>query len=346
MKICWDTLENLEYNQKKECLVFKRIVKNGENKGKVVRRYFYFTNCFYCNKEILSRNEYKRSFCDSKCKSYWFHSNKTEETKRKMSEKISETKKREKTGSKEWYIKKYGNEEGLIKYNYKLSITNNSLDSFILRHGKEIGTIKYNKFREKASIHNKIEGFIKRYGYEEGTRKWRKYIKTQRYKSSFEYYRVKYGDEALEKWRKEKIVNFKHYSKESMKLFQLLSKWLIDNNYCKENDIFMGDREYFLLNEGKGIYFYDFIILKPKILIEYNGTHIHPNPDNMDQEKWENWNHAFTKESADNAYKRDREKIQNAKNYGFNILEIWSDKDLDTNIELCKKFIDYIIIKN
>jgi len=107
------------------------------------------------------------------------------------------------------------------------------------------------------------------------------------------------------------------------------------NEYdIKYDDIFIGHREqneYFLRNE-KDIYFYDFTIKSKKIIIEYNGVLFHPKSEKSD------WINPMNRElSSEDAYNRQKRKLQTAIDKGFSVFEIWSD-DVD-KYDKCLNFI-------
>lgn len=116
-----------------------------------------------------------------------------------------------------WYISKYGDKEGPLKYRkyciskghslagyicrhgeekgkekfeeyWKNTNFSTSKEAFIRRHGKE-GVEKYDAFRKKQGDNNRIDSFIERYGEIEGKKKYLKKTKSQAYKVSAKYYK-------------------------------------------------------------------------------------------------------------------------------------------------------------
>lgn len=119
-------------------------------------------------------------------------------------------------------------------------------------------------------------------------------------------------------------------SKEANNFFKELKEKLdkrirIDDMYFSEYS-----KEYFLRSKEK-IYFYDFCIPSLKIIVEYNGTHVHPNI-NMSKEEWDKWRNPFTKECADTVYKKDLRKAEFAKNKGFSIYFVWSNENKEESL--------------
>lgn len=113
--------------------------------------------------------------------------------------------------SLESFIKKWGESEGLTRYNnWKLN-TAPTLENFIRRHGEIEGSIKYKERYEKntkdyqinkSSIEEwndkqslkggSLENFIKRHGIEEGTSKYNDYV--NKCKNPINKYIQKYGE--------------------------------------------------------------------------------------------------------------------------------------------------------
>lgn len=160
---------------------------------------------------------------------------------------------------------------------------------------------------------------------------------------------LKNPDLYKENWKKShiKLINELGYdprlhaigkaSKESLLVFNPLIEWCISNgiNY---DDIYIGidDKQEYFIQTGNKIYFYDFCIRSKKIIIEFHGTAFHANPND---EKVNEWRHPFTGETARTNLHNTNIKNKKAVRRGFTLLEIWSNKDAISNIEICKTFI-------
>lgn len=120
------------------------------------------------------------------------------------------------------------------------------------------------------------------------------------------------------------------YSSASYNFFEKLKNKLIQCD-IDVSDMKYGKKEFFIYSKtDKKIYFYDCKI--HNIIIEYNGSHVHPNI-NMSTEKWNNWKHAFTKKTADEVYALDKHKIEVATSHGNEIYTVWDIDDEDEQIE-------------
>lgn len=262
----------------------------------------------------------------------------------------------------------FGNQEKYDLYKERLK-ESHTIDSYIKRFGEDIGTFKYNKICKskdsmsmeffinkygdvnKASIaynnrlklvSQNLEGFKRRYGDEEGQSKYTNFINNLKYRNSIEGYIDRYGEEeGLRKrmeWISKITDNNKFHSIESMKLFESN----ISDDILNSDDVYYGENEYFLSNKGS-IFYYDFTNIKDMYIIEYNGKIWHPDKEIYTDDEWNQWEHPFNKElTAQEVYDRDKDKINLAKERGFDVLVIW---DFEQNKdEKIKKFIKNITL--
>jgi hypothetical protein len=232
-----------------------------------------------------------------------------EEKGKNIYEKINEKKD---SSSLLYFIKKNkGNEEkALIEFNNKNDKCIQNLSNYIKRHGEEDGIILYNEYKERKKKMNSLDNYIKKYGNIEGKKRRKEWL--------------------------EKITKNNWYSNESAQLFDEVEKEMNIKGL-------RGNNEYFLYDKNKNIiYYYDFTLLEYKIIIEYNGKIWHPNKEIYSDEEWNNWKHPFNKElKADDVYKKDIDKINLCKDFGFDILIIWS---FEKNKK--EKIINFIQNKN
>jgi hypothetical protein len=127
-------------------------------------------------------------------------------------------------------------------------------------------------------------------------------------------------------------------SKSSLKVFNGVIIWCLEKN-IEFDDIYIGidSKNEFFLRDGDNFFMYDFTIRSKKIMIEYHGTAFHAKRNNKE------WKNIFTNETADENIKKRDIKNNLARTKGFNLLEIWSDDDVEFNIKKCKKFIEKFI---
>jgi hypothetical protein len=149
----------------------------------------------------------------------------------------------------------------------------------------------------------------------------------------------KYGSyevakQKIKEWREKISVPICRASKESLSIFEPLINILIKDYNINYDDIYIGykDKNEFFLKKEDSIFFYDFVIRSSKIIIEYNGVLFHPKMENSE------WINPFDKKiSAKMAFDKQQLKIKTAQEYGFKILEIWSDES--DNLNKCLDFI-------
>ncbi len=130
-------------------------------------------------------------------------------------------------------------------------------------------------------------------------------------------------------------------SKESLLVFVPLMKWLICNGFLEE-DCYLGvdgKKEYWLANSTKYYYSYDFCLLSQKIIIEYNGSKWHPRKNRMSEQDYSDWVLLGTDLKAEHKESIDKQKLDKAIEFGFNVLEIWDNDSVEINIIKCKNFI-------
>jgi len=146
--------------------------------------------------------------------------------------------------------------------------------------------------------------------------------------SSFEYclrkcnFDKKWAEILYKELQRKKIVPLGRASKESLKYFIPLYKFLRKKGILRE-DIYLGvngSTEYFLYDEdSKKIRMYDFVVRSRKIIIEYDGVYWHSDVD-----------------SKYNDVLKDKLAIKN----GYKLLRISSENSIDFNNILIYEFID------
>ncbi len=110
-------------------------------------------------------------------------------------------------------------------------------------------------------------------------------------------------------------------SKQSLKIFQPIMDYLEEQKIVYHVGI-EGNTEFFLASGIEYFYSYDFCIPSKKIILEYHGEHVHPNPK-MNDTEWNNWSHCWSKKGATECRLNDLKKIELAKSEGFKVIEIF-----------------------
>jgi len=127
---------------------------------------------------------------------------------------------------------------------------------------------------------------------------------------------------------KNKSFGFQKASKQSLVFFKPLMDYLDKENIEYHVGI-EGNTEWFLASGTEYFYSYDFCIPSKKLLIEYNGEHVHPNPK-MNKDEWHNWIHCWSKKSATECRELDLEKIKLAESKGYKVIEIFESDNINS----------------
>lgn len=254
---------------------------------------------------------------------------------------------------KEYWISK-GYSENEAKELIKKIQSTRLLDSYINRLGEEEGTKEYFRINTEHAFKISLEGFIEKYGEFDGRSKFKKYCldrgrtkeqlieqygkerATELIQSripSLSNYIKWYGEEEGNRKYIEKYKNNNLSSKQARQFFVLLYKQCRKLGLNRKDIYFSitGSSEWFLRHES-GIYWFDFTIPKLKIMVEFNGEHVHPNI-NLSNEEKKQWKHAFSKKSFNEVLVNENRKIDTAKNMGFDVLIVWSKSNLTDELK-------------
>jgi len=210
--------------------------------------------------------------------------------------------------------------------------------------------------------------------------KYEEYIKNLKYSKTVDYYIEKYGDKGVEIYEdinkrkdsmsfnffliknnfnyKKSIIEYKNRIKSvtiknnkflggsfSKQSFNFFTKIVYFNN-LQEDDIIFGNDEFFIeyydkkLNKKRKFY-YDFIDLKNKVIIEFNGMRWHPNKDKMSTEEYNNWYHPFNKSiKKEELEEKDKLKQKIAKNNNYDYIIIWDSDELNHNLNIISEYYE------
>jgi hypothetical protein len=123
-----------------------------------------------------------------------------------------------------------------------------------------------------------------------------------------------------------KSFGWQKASKQSLDFFKPLMDYLDKENIEYYVGV-EGNTEYFLAKGTEYFYSYDFCIPSKRLIIEYNGEHIHPNPKLTKQEQ-NKWIHCWTKEDFTTVRNRDLEKIKVAESLGYKVIEVFESDEV------------------
>lgn len=237
-----------------------------------------------------------------------------------------------------WIEKGFSEQEAKIKLKERQSTF--SLEKMKQKHGVEEGTKKFNLRNEKwlhslygkMTLEQKIEfdkskcvtkdKMIAKYGEEKALGKWENYIKSHVNMWGASGISKKYIDEIISK---------------------------IEADEIKKETIFYGSEEknefYLYDNETMSLYWYDLTFFDRKKIIEFDGVHIHPNPNALNHERNE-WKQSFTGKGYEEVLSKDIAKERFAIKNGFDVLRVRLPKHTRNTkkeiIDQCVAFIKNI----
>jgi len=318
MIICQICQEKIENFQKLSSHIKKHKISSQE----YYEKYYVKGKCEICGYnevKFLGLNKGFRKFCKKCCYGLTLEKCIIRHGKEK-GEKIWKDycKKQSISNTFEYKNKKYGMTiEDFNNYNKSRAVT---LENLIKRHGKEKGEKIWKDYCHKQSINgSSLNYFIEKFGEKQGNIIWQNINKNK--VNSLENFKKRYGQQ-------EGILKFEEYmSNKKMKSYSKISQELFWNIYenltFKENIYFYElNKEFGKLNIKNGeYYYYDFVDLSNKKIIEFNGNVFHVK--NIKESK--DWKNPFSNISAKECYIKDKRKEKFIKNLGFKILYIWED---------------------
>lgn len=269
------------------------------------------------------------------------------------------------TASKESFIIRYGEEEGMRRYEeyvkfhsdknkfeYKhehLGWTKEQFDEFnrnravtlelcIKKHGPELGKKIFDEYCDKQSYAGcKLEYFVEKYGEEKGKVV---YIEVNRHKAITKKNMIsKYGEEEgtarYNHWKEQMKESFKNlpelpWSKVSQRLFDKILTHIPSKQYVKVQYASFGNGEACI--RGKYGYMFPDFLYDNKKIIEFNGDYWHRNPL------------IYTESTESKAiWERDAKRQAELERLGYEVLVIW-EKDFSDNeevvIQRCLDFLE------
>lgn len=284
----------------------------GKEEGE--KKYNIFTN-----KSKHTKEKYIKNFGKEVGKKKWYD----------YIEKKKKTSKR----SIEYWLKQYDGDYGLAKV-AQANYQKRDKFYFIKKYGNKLGIIKYQERCQKQSNsineHYKVEGnkkkhavtikkMILKYGEELGPQRYKEFLlKT----SPGIIWANSSTSKVSQEFCKKLELQINNENKKYVKYAQKNDEWWIyDNN----------KKQYF---------FYDFAIIKSdnKKIIEFNGDFWHANPKLYK----ENWKHNVLKVTAKELWDRDEYKCNLAKKNGFDILIVWEKEWRESNAKVINKCIGFL----
>lgn len=162
-------VRSLKNNDLREALIFYTDFLNIDISYKtryelIKRNILQLKKCSVCGCEIVLEKFLLKDYCSKNC------ANKSLVKSQKLKDKKKERKKLNPyiEMTLEWWIYKYGTEEGTQKYINRCQKVANTKENFIKRHGEEIGLKKYEHLKKACSRSQTLDRQIELYGEKEG----------------------------------------------------------------------------------------------------------------------------------------------------------------------------------
>lgn len=274
--------------------------------------------------------------------------------------------------TKEWFIWRYGEDEGVAKFQNHVNKSRHTLENFIRKHGNHEGKKIYeDTIRKKDTV-----SIVREKKGAEAVNEWYKKAsetrdntfiemsekeinehytsRSKRYKKTF---KDKYGDspsrldifiknygedEGIQKYISYMTSIFSGPNRMSLEAYAIYEKLktLLDNSIINELYCDIGNtKEYWLHNKETGKFFsYDFTCIVTKSILEYDGIFWHPIEPSEDI-------HPVTKKPLSEMFEYDLEKKALAESKGFKVFKIRSDMDEKTKNNVLEQFTNRLIQK-
>jgi len=305
-----ESIKKISEIQRHRALKFAK--KRKENPENYKHMLSPFTDEFWIKKGIIDKKEIKRKINSQRKLNieYWLEKGFNEkESKIKVSQYQKE--------NSEKFIKKWKNKKHTLAYKKQF---NTNIEYYLDKGYTPEDSKKLLKERQTTFT---LEKCIKKYGEENGKCI---YINRQ------------------EKWQKSLLENGNlkcGYSKISQELFYfILEKYKIED---RKNIYFATkNKEYFISLKGGSFYLYDFVDIKKKKIIEYNGDKYHANPKLYESNDTP---HPYRKNiMSQEIWDKDEKKLKVANKHGFEVLVIWDSEYNKNKEEIIKKSINFLKI--
>lgn len=244
--------------------------------------------------------------------------------------------KQRETNTLQYKQEKYGMSKAeFISYNKSRAVT---LENMILRYGDLLGNEKWKEYCDKqAHAGCSIDYFIEKYGEIDGIEKYKSVCASKIH--NYDNY-VKWYGEVDGPTKFENHITFKspsYASKSSQVFFDKLYEKLDDTDktccYYYNKNVEFG----LMCKETKTYKKYDFCLPNKKIIIEYNGDHIHANPAIYLPNEIPKYFRKKERYTAQELWDKDTIKHELANKNGYTVHVVWeSSATKNTDIELNK----------
>jgi hypothetical protein len=237
----------------------------------------------------------------------------------------------------EYKHKRYGwSREKFDAYNKSRSVTK---DNLIKKNGKDIGLIKWNSYVERQKYAGcALDYFIEKYGEVKGLETFNKLNESKKLNRNtfIRKYGEHIGEIKFNEWIS-KISKRPYFSKISQTLFESIE----DKN---SNYIFYASNrngEFFVFDkEEEKINFFDYVDMKRKKCIEFNGDIFHANPILFKENAKPN---PYMKDlTASEIWLKDSKKIKLIQDHGYDTMIVWEYDYTRKPNEIIKNCLNFL----
>lgn len=190
------------------------------------------------------------------------------------------------------------------------TIVSTSIEYFLKKYGGDLDLAK--RMQKERQRTRSLVALKQRYGAREGYKRWRRsirlWLRTLNSKSTEEKLRIN----SLKASGPPSNV-----SKESISFFEYLGRITDEQMQFGKKG-----KEFSLVYDGCRRFYYDCFIPSCNLIIEYHGTSFHPKPG---QFNWTGYRGATYRE----ARAKDIKKKKLAESFGYRVIEIYSDEDVE-----------------
>lgn len=177
------------------------------------------------------------------------------------------------TNTLDYYIDKFGKEDGPLKYQENVNSRKVTLDNMVLKYGEVDGLLRWNAYKERQRYTTTLDYFVETYGPVEGKLKFEHFDRCR--PRTLDSYIYQYGEELGTQKFEEYLKNKKTpWSKISQELFDTVSK------FCILSDVYYAtnQHEWFVNESGLPTIFLDFFHRPSGVAVEFFGDIWHGNP--------------------------------------------------------------------
>lgn len=238
------------------------------------------------------------------------------------------------SASKGSFITRFGEFEGLVKYNEYCNRQAYTASSEYFEKEKGMSKAEVKQYHKDRAV--TLANLVTRYGKTDGASRYVEYCKTQAYVGcDINYFIEKYGEvdgvkiyNNLTIKKLDNSVTSYKISKISIKLFDTLS-----------TDGSLYGRDEFIIQLDNNTYYLDFLNPSTKKVIEFNGDYWHANPIIY---KAHDIIHKDKNITANDIWIKDKKRLDNIKLLGYDVMVVWEKDfriDSDIVIKKCKEFL-------